>query len=106
MIGQIKVATNAAEIKKAQEVYQQVAQENAQIESKNSQLAKSKRAPLIPMPSIPEMECKNTDILLKVDKVDLAFVNANGDISISYLGKDFNLVYSDQVWEELKQEIK
>jgi hypothetical protein len=52
---------------------------------------------------VPEQETELTDLLLDINLITLAFVNAKGDISIDYKDKSFLLVYSDYVWEKLRQ---
>ena len=72
------------------------------IEQKNKELAKAKRIMLLDIPAIPEPIFKGSDLLLDIENVSLAFVNSTGEISIKYQGDNFNLIYNDEVWEELK----
>jgi len=104
MIAQLKVLANAKEIEGAQKEYQNIAQQNAMIDAKNKELAKAKREPLIPLPIVPEPQYKSSDLLIKETEVSLAFVNSTGEISIKYQGDNFNLVYSDEVWNQLKNQ--
>lgn len=101
MIAQIKVLANAKEIESAQIEYKETAQKNHDIEKSNSQLAKARRIDLLPYPIIPEQEYKPSDLLIDANHVTLAFVNSNGEISIKYQGDNFNLIYSDEVWNKL-----
>lgn len=103
MIAQIKTLANAKEIEVKQKDYQFIVQQNQMIEQKNKELAKAKRIMLLDLPTIPEPEYKPSDLLLDISDVKLAFVNSTGEISIKYLGDNFNLIYSDEVWEKLKQ---
>ncbi len=102
MIAQIKTLANAKEIEKAQNEYKEIAQKNHEIEKANSQTAKAKRVDLIEFPIIPDAEYKGSDLLLDIEDIKLAFVNSTGEISIKYHGDNFNLIYSDEVWNELK----
>lgn len=102
MIAQIKTLANAKEIEVKQKDYQFIVQQNKSIEQKNKELSKAKRIMLLDFPTIPEPEYKGSDLLFDIEHVTLAFVNSTGEISIKYQGDNFNLIYSDEVWETLK----
>ena len=102
MIGQIKILDNADKIKEYQELVNKTVQENNLIEKENAQLAKAKRLPLKELPKEVKPEYKNSDLLLKSENIDLAFVNGDGQISIKYQGDNFNLVHSDSLWKKIK----
>lgn len=103
MIAQIKTLANAKEIEKAQKDCQFITQQNQAIEQKNKETSKAKRIMLLDLPTIPDAEYKGSDLLLDIEDIKLAFVNSNGEISIKYHGDNFNLIYSDEVWEQLKK---
>lgn len=102
MIAQIKVLSNAIEIEKAQKEFQSIAQKNQEIDKTNQSISKAKRVDLIELPKIPDAEYKGSDLLIDIQDVKLAFVNSTGEISIKYLGDNFNLIYSDEIWNQLK----
>lgn len=92
MIAKLKVTSNVAEIKAAHKAQQEVDEHNKQKGVKHK-----------PAVAIPEMQFKENEILLDVAGVTLAFVNAEGEIAVKYQGDNFNLVYSDEVWDTLKK---
>lgn len=102
MIAQIKTLANAKEIEVKQKEHKEIDQKNFEIDKSNAQLAKAKRVDRLSFPTIPEPEYKGSDLLFDIEHVTLAFVNSTGEISIKYQGDNFNLIYSDEVWETLK----
>jgi seryl-tRNA synthetase len=104
MIAQIKILSNAKEIEEAQKLLQKIANENAEIEKNNAQLSKAKRATLATMLGVPDYKHEPTDLCLIDSEIKLAFANKHNEtISINYAGKDFTLIYTDLVWNQIKQ---
>lgn len=102
MIAQIKVLANAKEIESAQNEFQRVAQENQAIENSEEGVKQLPKQ----LPTIPEPIYGDSDILIDIADVKLAFVNSTGEISIKYHGDNFNLIYSDFVWAQLVSRFK
>jgi hypothetical protein len=102
MIAQLKVLANAKEIELSQNEFKKIDSQNQTIEKNNKELSKAKRIDFLEYPIIPEPIYKNNDLLIDCKNVSLAFVNSNGEISIKYLEDNFNLVYSDEIWDKLK----
>lgn len=100
MIVQIRVLVNSDEIKEAQgknAYYAKAREENKTI--KNKDVRK-----LVPEDvEIPIEEIKISDMLIDVKDVLRARVNELGNISIVHLGQETQIVYSDEVWNELKE---
>lgn len=55
---------------------------------------------------VPEEQIKESDLLIDVSKVDLAFVDSEGFIHVNYIGKDYRVNYNDAVWEQLEKRFK
>jgi len=97
---QIRVLVNSDEIKDAQSknaYYAKLREENKAIKHKDARK-------LVPEDvEIPVEEIKLSDMLIDSQDVLRARVNELGNISIVHLGQETQIVYSDEVWNELKE---
>ncbi len=97
---QIRVLVNSDEIKDAQSknaYYAKLREENKAIKHKDARK-------LVPEDvEIPVEEIKLSDMLIDAQDVLRARVNEVGNISIVHLGQETQIVYSDEVWNELKE---
>ena len=55
---------------------------------------------------VPTEETKESDLLIDISKVDLAFVDSEGFIQVNYLGKDYRVNYDKSAWEQLEKRFK
>lgn len=90
MIARIKILKNQAEIEKAQKAVEVWMHQNPEGDIKDR-------------PGIPDAEFDTTVLLLDVEHISLAYINATGGINVDYKDKSFVLIYEDEVWEELSQ---
>jgi len=102
MIAQIKTLANAKEIEIKQKEYQEIAQKNEKAWEHNRVSDDGDSMEVLNLPIVPDAIYKPSDLLIDIEYVSLAFVNSTGEISIKYHGDNFNLIYSDEVWEALK----
>ena len=91
MIAKIKVTVNNKELR----AYEEALQANAQLPKEEQKEIKVVE---------PIFEEKPLGFDLK--DVTLAFVNGDGGISLEYMGKSFNVLYSDDVWNKIQQRFK
>ena len=100
MIVQIRVLVNSDEIKDAKsknDYYAKLREENKAIKHKDARK-------LVPEDvEIPADEIKISDMLIDAQDVLRARVNELGNISIVHLGQETQIVYSDEVWNQLKE---
>lgn len=98
MVVQVKVLKNADEIKEAKaknERYSKLRQEQASKKAKD-------RVSVPDDVEVPEQNIELSDVLLDAKDVMRARVNEIGMISIIHLGQEMQIVYTDEVWEQLK----
>lgn len=97
---QIRVLVNSDEINEAKSknaYYAKLREENKGIKNKDARK-------LVPEDlEIPADEIKISDMLIDAKDVLRARINELGNISIVHLGQETQIVYSDEVWNELKE---
>lgn len=98
MIAKIKVCTNQKEIEAAQQKCNDAVMPDDSAEQQ--ELMKSLRD------AIPAPEYGETEFAFDPSGIDWAYPNhAKDAINMEYKGKPIQLLYSDQVWEEIKDSI-
>lgn len=98
MVVQVKVLKNADEINEAKQRNERYANQR----KNNETLAKGKRVMVPDDVEVPAQDIQLSDVLLDAKDILRARVNEIGMISIVHLGQESQIVYSDEVWEQLK----
>lgn len=98
MVVQIRVLVNADEINEAKSknaYYAKLREENKE----NGEVVRLTPEDI----EIPSDEIKISEMLIDAQDVLRARINELGNISIVHLGQETQIVYSDEVWNQLKE---
>lgn len=98
----VKILKNGKEIAEVQKANQTKANQRA-----NEQLKKAKdRIEILPDEVVPEKDIQEVPMLLDASKIDMVTIGSEGMLEVLYLGKGFEVVYDENVYNQIKTHLE